>query len=87
MTLLASWRFTRPEDNVNWVYSYREEIRSPRARAGFVALLMIGIPLLCLLPAHLLLKHLFRLTQTRFILNIAHRGARAFARLDSICSE
>ncbi len=60
LTLLASWRFTKPADNVNWVYSRRQEIHSPRARAGFVVLLMIVIPIACHLPAHALLKRLFR---------------------------
>jgi hypothetical protein len=57
--LLASWRLTRPEDNVNWVYSRREDIRSPAARAAFVMLLMAAIPLVFHLPAHLALKRLF----------------------------
>jgi hypothetical protein len=57
--LLASWRLTKPEDNVNWVYSWRNRIRSPRARAGFVLLLMAALPVLFHLPAHLLLKRLF----------------------------
>jgi len=57
LTLLASWRFTKPEDNVNWVYSRREEIRSPRTRAGFVLLLMILIPLACHVPAHVLFSN------------------------------
>ena len=57
--LLASWRFTKPEDNVNWVYS-RKEIRSQRARAGFVTLLIAAIPLAFLLPAHLLFTRLVR---------------------------
>jgi hypothetical protein len=56
--LLASWRFTTPEENVNWVYS-RRCIRSPAARAMFVACLMIAIPLLFHLPAHRLLKRVF----------------------------
>lgn len=58
LVLLASWRVTRPEDNVNWVYSRREQIRSPAARAGFVLLLMIAMPLALYLPAHVLLKRL-----------------------------
>jgi hypothetical protein len=59
LILLASWRFTRPEDNVNWVYSRRAQIRTRRARTAFVALLMIAIPLVFQAPAHLLLKRLF----------------------------
>ena len=59
LILLASWRLTKPEENVNWVYSRRDQIRSPLARAGFVALLMIAIPFAFQLPAHLLLKRLF----------------------------
>ena len=57
--LLASWRFTKPGDNVNWVYS-RKEIRSPRARVGFVMLLIVAIPLAFHVPAHLLFNRLFR---------------------------
>jgi hypothetical protein len=57
--LVASWRLTNPEDNVNWVYS-RKEIQSPRARAAFVMFLIAAIPLAFHLPAHLLFKRLFR---------------------------
>jgi hypothetical protein len=60
VVLLASWQLTKPHDNVNWVYSRREEIRSPAARAGFVFLLMAAIPLAFHLPIHLLFKRLFR---------------------------
>jgi hypothetical protein len=60
LLLLASWRLTSPEENVNWVYSHRQQIRSPAARAGFVVMLMIAIPLVVQLPAHFLLKRLFR---------------------------
>jgi hypothetical protein len=63
LVLLASWRLTKPKDNVNWVFSRREQIESPSARAGFVLLLMAAIPLACLLPAHLLLKRLFRVSK------------------------
>ena len=35
------------------------EVRSQGERAGFVVLLMAAIPLVFLLPAHLLLKRLF----------------------------
>ena len=60
LLLLASWRLTRPEENVNWVHSRRQQIRSRSARAGFVVLLMMAIPLVVQLPTHLLLKRLFR---------------------------
>jgi hypothetical protein len=63
LILLASWRLTKPEENVNWVYSWRGRIRSRAARAGFVLLLMAGLPLLFQLPAHLLFKRLFRPTK------------------------
>jgi hypothetical protein len=58
--LLASWRLTKPKDNVNLVHSRPNQIRSPRARAGFVLLLMAAMPLVFQLPAHLLFKRLFR---------------------------
>ena len=57
--LLASWRLTKPKDNVNWVYSRPAQIRSRGSRAGFVLLLMAVFPLVLHLPAHLLLKRLF----------------------------
>jgi hypothetical protein len=63
LVLLASWRFTEPEENVNWVYSRRAQIRTPRARAGFVILLMIAMPFVFHAPAHLLLKRLFPTTR------------------------
>jgi hypothetical protein len=64
VVLLASWRLTRPEENVNWVYSRRERVRSPAARAGFVLLLMVALPVMFHVPAHLLLKRLFRCSPT-----------------------
>lgn len=57
--LLASWRLTRPEDNVNWVHSRPAQIRSRGARLGFVLFLMAALPLAFHCPAHLLLKRLF----------------------------
>jgi hypothetical protein len=60
LILLASWRWTRPEENVNWVYSRPKQIRSRAARAGFVLLLIAALPLVFHLPAHLLFKRLFR---------------------------
>jgi hypothetical protein len=59
LILIGSWRLTRPEDNVNWVYSCRAQIRTSRTRAAFVALLMIAIPLAFQAPALFLLKRLF----------------------------
>jgi hypothetical protein len=56
--LLASWRLTKPDENVNWVHS-RREIRSPLGRAAFVGFLMVGISLVFHLPAHRLLRRLF----------------------------
>lgn len=57
--LLASWRLTNPKENVNWVYSWREQIRSPHARAGYVLFLMAAMPLLLQWPVHLLLTRVF----------------------------
>ena len=57
--LLASWRLTKPADNVNWVHSLPQRIRSRPARAGFVAALAAGLFLACYLPAHLVLQRLF----------------------------
>jgi hypothetical protein len=57
--LLASWRMTDPRENVNWVHSRPDVIRTPTARAAFVVGLAAAIPLGFILPAHLLLKRLF----------------------------
>jgi hypothetical protein len=59
LILLASWRFTSPQENVNWVYALPGRIRTRRARAAFVALLIVAMPLAFHIPAHLLLKRLF----------------------------
>lgn len=60
LVLLASWKLTKPADNVNWVHSQPERFRSPAARAGFVFFLMAASPLAAVLPAHFLFKRLFR---------------------------
>jgi hypothetical protein len=63
--LWASWRWTSPEANVNWVHgrAARRPSRArsrPRARrVGSLVVLMAALPLLVHLPAHLLLKKLF----------------------------
>jgi hypothetical protein len=57
--LLASWRLTKPEDNVNWVHSWPERIRTHTGRTTFVVLMMIAIPLAVYFPTHVLLKRLF----------------------------
>ena len=57
--LAASWRLTRPADNVNWVSSRPDRIRSRAGRAGFVLALAAGLSVACYLPAHLWLKRLF----------------------------
>jgi hypothetical protein len=58
IVLLASWRLTRPQDNINWVHS-GAAIRSQQSRAAFVGFLIVAFPMVFLWPAHRLLKRLF----------------------------
>lgn len=62
VVLLASYWLTRPEKNINWVHGLgpgpeAQTILPPRAYLG---LYMALLPVVAYLPAHLLLKRLFR---------------------------
>lgn len=60
VVLAASYWFTRPDENINWVHGFgpeRQKILPPRMYLG---LYMVLLPLVAYLPVHLVLKRLFR---------------------------
>jgi hypothetical protein len=57
--LAASWRFTAPGKNINWVHGFGGGARSKRAPVGRLLALMLAFPLLVWLPTHLALSWLF----------------------------
>jgi hypothetical protein len=59
IVLAASWRFTDPDRNINWVHGFGGGARTARAPAGRLLALMCAYPLLVWLPTHALLAWLF----------------------------
>jgi len=59
IVLAASWRFTDPQKNINWVHGLGGGPRSARASPGRLLALMCAYPLLVWLPTHWLLAWLF----------------------------
>lgn len=59
IVLPASYFFTRPADNVNWVYGLRGGVQKWMPAPMYLGLVMIAFPLGLYLPTHLLLKRLF----------------------------
>ena len=55
----ASWRFTNPGRNINWVHGFGGGARPARAPIGSLLALMCAYPLLIWLPTHALLAWLF----------------------------
>jgi hypothetical protein len=60
IVLAASWRFTDPDRNINWVHGFGGGARPARAPIGRLLALMCAYPLLVWLPTHALLAWLFR---------------------------
>lgn len=56
--IVASYLFTDPADNVNWVFSYEQEPLRSIPALGWLAVYIIGAPLLVFLPMHALLSRL-----------------------------
>ena len=59
IVLAASWRFTNPQKNINWVHGIGGGPRSARASPGRLLALMCAYSLLVWLPTHWLLTWLF----------------------------
>lgn len=57
--LLASWRFTHPEENINWVHGLGGGPRLARAPLRSVLALMLGYAVLVWGPSHWLLTQAF----------------------------
>lgn len=54
--LLASYAFTRPEENVNWVYGPGDKPQKKISRGLYLCTVMVLFPLCVWWPAHRLLK-------------------------------
>ena len=59
LVLPLCYRFTRQEENVNWVHGLAGKPQSAMPPLTYLLLLMIAFPLLVYLPTHLLLQALF----------------------------
>ncbi|MFD1911036.1 hypothetical protein ACFSGJ_02265 [Halodurantibacterium flavum] len=59
VVLLASWVLTSPDDNINWVHGLGPDAELFLPAGLYLALYMVLLPLVGLLPTHLLLKRLF----------------------------
>ncbi|MDH3419525.1 MAG: membrane-associated protein [Gammaproteobacteria bacterium] len=63
--LAATYLFTDPAANINWVRGFGREPQTWMAAPVYLVLLMIAIPLVVYLPTHLLLKWLFAAPRSR----------------------
>ena len=54
VVLPSSYLTTNPRENINWVYGFGEKPQAALPGPLFVALLMLGFPLIVYLPLHLL---------------------------------
>ena len=59
LVLPASYLFTEPAKNINWVYGITEIPQIWMPEFVYLSLLMVLFPLLIFLPTHILLKRIF----------------------------
>jgi len=59
VVLPLTYLFTKPEENVNWVFGPGAKPQKRISPLIYLGLLLIGFPLLVYLPTHLLLQMLF----------------------------
>ena len=59
IVMLASYQFTPPAKDVNWVFGLGGRPQSRLPPSLYLALLMVGLALLVYLPTHLLLRSVF----------------------------
>jgi len=57
--LPLSYRFSNPDENVNWVYGFAAKPQSLIPKPAYVMLLVVLFPLVVYLPTHGLLRMLF----------------------------
>jgi len=57
--LPATYRLTKPADNINWVHGFGATAQTRLQPYAYVALLMVALPLIVYWPTHLLLRHFF----------------------------
>lgn len=60
IVLPATWLLTSPDDNINWVHGLGDDGHQILPPLVHLGLYMALLPVVALLPAHLLLKKLFR---------------------------
>jgi hypothetical protein len=62
LVLVASWVLTSPQDNINWVHGLGpgEDAEMPIHPLLYLGLYMALLPVIGLLPMHLILRRLFR---------------------------
>ncbi|MGX9574693.1 hypothetical protein [Mesorhizobium sp. f-mel] len=60
MVLVASYWFTRPDENINWVHGFGPEPQKILPPRMYLGLYMVLLPLVAYLPVHLVWKRLFR---------------------------
>lgn len=60
VVLFSSWVLTGPQDNINWVHGIGEDAVLPIGQPAYLALYMALLPVVLILPMHVLMKRLFR---------------------------
>jgi hypothetical protein len=59
VVLPVTFALTDPAENVNWVYGPGRDAQTFMPRLLYLALVMIGFPVVIYLPVHVVLSHLF----------------------------
>lgn len=57
--LPLTYLFTKPKDNINWVFGWGDKPQTVMPRKTYFTLVMLAFPLLVFIPSHFLLKRLF----------------------------
>jgi hypothetical protein len=60
VVLPLSYWLTKPEENVNWVRGFNNQLQRRVPQIAYLGLLMIGFPVLLYLPTHFLLMTMFK---------------------------
>ena len=65
IVLPATYLLTMPADNINFAYGPGKEPQTWMNPLGYLVLIMLLLPVIVCLPMHLLLRHLFRPSESR----------------------